>query len=274
VRTLVLVVEYDGTDYAGFGVQPGQRTIQGEMERALADTLGHQPRVTPGGRTDTGVHARGQVVSFRTTSRLGCPDLVRALNARLPEDIQVRSAAEAPSGFDARRSARSRWYRYVVWNHPQRNLWWRRYSYHVRSALDLAAMQLASRALMGERDFAALGTHLSENGEGRSTVRTVYRSEWRRIGPFLCFDIEANGFLRHMVRTAVGTMLEIGRGRWPPEAMDRILERRDRRLAGPTAPPSGLTLMAVRYPEGAVELAVEAVERAWDTPPFEPAPEV
>jgi tRNA pseudouridine38-40 synthase len=252
VRTLRLLVAYDGTAYRGFGIQPMAPTIQGTLEQALAATLGHQVRVTPGGRTDSGVHAQGQVVSLRTSAVLAADAVRRALNARLPEDILVRAVDEAPSEFDARRSALWRRYRYTLWREAEPNLWWRRYSYHVARPLDLAAMRRASRRLRGRHDFAAFATHQAQANAGQTTTRTLYTARWRQDGGFWHFDVVADAFLRHMVRSIVGTLLLVGRGDLASTDVGEILEARDRRRAGPTAPAHGLTLMEIAYPSGAL----------------------
>ncbi len=250
MRTLRLLLAYDGTAYQGFGIQPAAPTIQGVLERALAETLAEPVRVTAGGRTDSGVHAQGQVVSLRTTSRLAVDAVRRATNARLPDDILVRDVAEAPEGFDARRSALWRRYRYTLWREAEPNLWWRRYSYHLAAPLDLPAMRRASRRLLGRHDFAAFATHRSQASRSASTVRTVYRVAWRRDGGFWHCEVVADAFLRHMVRSIVGTLLMVGRGEIDPPAVSAILRRGDRRLAGPTVPAHGLTLMEIAYPPG------------------------
>lgn len=247
MRTLRLVVQYDGTAYRGFGVQPTVPTIQGALEAALAAALDHPVRVTPGGRTDSGVHAVGQVISLQTTSELDVEVIRRATNARLPPDIRVGAAAVALAEFDARRSALWRHYRYTLWRDFEPNIWWRRYSYHVSAPLDLRAMRRACREVVGQHDFAAFATHQGQ-GAPRNTLRRVYRADWRRDGAFWHFDVIADAFLRHMVRSLVGTLLLVGRGDLEPRAIRHILERRDRRRAGPTAPAAGLTLMFIAYP--------------------------
>lgn len=260
VRTLRLLVAYDGTAYQGFGIQPAAPTIQGTLEHALSAALDHPTRVTAGGRTDSGVHAEGQVVSLQTTSQLA-PDVVRrATNARLPDDIWVRAAAEAPDGFDARRSAVWRRYRYTLWREPEPNLWWRRYSYHLAEPLDLAAMRRATRHFLGRHDFRALATHQAQANRPESTVRTVHRADWRRDRGFWHFEVIADAFLRHMVRTMVGTLLLVGRGVLAPATVGVILGGRDRRLAGPTVPAWGLTLMEIAYPSGGAGAKGEANE--------------
>jgi tRNA pseudouridine38-40 synthase len=247
-RTVRLDLAYEGTRYDGFGLQPNRLTIQEVLEEALARALGERVRVTAAGRTDAGVHAGGQVVSFTTRGRLAAPELLRAVNAHLPGDVLVHGAAEAPPEFDARRSALRRRYRYLIWSSRLPSLWWRRWSWHLRDRPDLTAMQAAARQLVGTHDFASFLGHRSQEPAGRTTVRTVERAEWWQDGELIGFEITANAFLRHMVRGIVGTSIEVGRGRLKPAQFGAILAARDRRTAGPNAPPHGLILTGVEYP--------------------------
>jgi tRNA pseudouridine38-40 synthase len=247
-RTIRLDLAYEGTQYHGFGIQPGRCTIQEVLEEALARSLGERVRVTAAGRTDAGVHASGQVVSFTTRGRLAAPELLRAANAYLPEDVLVYDAAEAPPDFDARRSALRRHYRYLIWNGRLPDLWWRRWAWHLSDRLDVDAMQAASDHLLGPHDFGSFLGHRAQEPSGRTTVRTVERARWWRDGPLIGFEITANAFVRHMVRGIVGTLREVGRGRLEPAQLGTILEAQDRRQAGPNAPSHGLTLTGVEYP--------------------------
>jgi tRNA pseudouridine38-40 synthase len=248
-RNIRLDLAYEGTRYHGFGLQPNRRSIQEVLEEALARSLGERVRVTAAGRTDAGVHASGQVVSFTTLGRLAPPELLRAANAHLPEDVLVHAAAEAPPELDARRSALRRHYRYLIWNDRLPSLWWRRWSWHLSDRLDLDGMQTAADQLLGTRDFASFLGHRSQEPAGRTTVRTIERAHWWRDGPMIGFEITANGFLRHMVRGIVGTLIEVGRGRLEPAQFQTVLEAGDRRRAGPTAPSQGLIFTGVEYPE-------------------------
>jgi tRNA pseudouridine38-40 synthase len=248
-RAIRLDLAYDGTGYHGFGRQPNRPSIQEVLEEALARSLGEQVRVTAAGRTDAGVHASGQVVSFRTRGRLAPPELLRAANAYLPEDVLVYAAAEAPPDLDARRSALRRHYRYLIWNDLLPNLWWRRWSWHLFDRLDLDRMQAAADHLLGTRDFASFLGHRAQEPTGRTTVRTIERAHWWQDGPMIGFEITANAFLRHMVRGIVGTLIEVGRGRLEPAQFQTVLEAGDRRHAGPNAPPQGLIFTGVEYPE-------------------------
>jgi len=243
---LRLTVEYEGTAYQGWQVQPGGPTVQEVLERALATALREPVRVRGAGRTDAGVHACGQVAAVRV--RHVPPDLERlrrSLNALTPDDVAVRDIAVVDDAFDPRRHALSRVYEYRIWNAPAPSPFWRRHAWHVPLPLDVAAMEEAVAALAGEHDFAAFRG--ADAGPQRSTVRRVLETAVRADGPLLVYRIEATGFLKHMVRNIVGTMVEVGRGERSPSSMRDILESRDRTQAGPTAPPHGLLLVTVRY---------------------------
>ncbi len=237
------VVAYDGTDYQGFQRQKNGPSVQEVLERALEQVTGQPVTVLAAGRTDTGVHAEGQVIAFDAKWKHPLTALLRALNAALPPDVAVRELAPAPPDFHPRYDAVSRYYRYTIYNHPIRSPLARRTSFHVARLLDVAAMQSAADLLIGEHDFAAFGTP----PKGENTVRRVFRAVWRSELPWLYFDIEADAFLYRMVRNLVGTMIRVGLGRISVEEFRQILESRDRRRAGPAVPPHGLCLMAVRY---------------------------
>ena len=261
VRTIRLDLAYEGTRYHGFGLQPNRLTIQEVLEEALARSLGEQVRVTAAGRTDAGVHASGQVVSFTTRGRLAPPELLRAANAYLPDDVLVHGAAEMPPELDARRSGLRRHYRYLIWSHRLPNLWWRRWVWHLTDRPDLDAMQAAAQQLVGTHDFASFLGHRAQEPAGRTTVRTVERAAWWQDGNLIGFEITANAFLRHMVRGIVGTLIEVGRGRLNSAQFRTILEAGDRRRAGANAPPHGLILTGVDYPEQ-FEIPGQREERA------------
>ena len=248
-RNVRLDLSYEGTEFHGFGVQPDRRTVQEVLEEALARSLGERVRLVVAGRTDAGVHASGQVVSFSTRGRLPAPDLARAANARLPDDVHVHGAAEMPPAFDARRSALRRHYSYLIWSHTRPNLWLRRWSWHLTDRPDVAAMQAAANRLVGTHDFASFLGHRSQEPSARTTVRAVERATWWIDGDLIGFEITANAFLRHMVRGIVGTLIEVGRGRLEPAQFGSILEAADRRQAGANAPPHGLMLTGVDYPD-------------------------
>lgn len=242
---LKAVVEYDGTEYRGFQIQAEGPTVQGELEKALARLTGQKVRIKAAGRTDTGVHALGQVISFKVEWNHSLEDLHRGLNALLPRDIAVKELAPAPEGFHPRFSALMRHYRYTILNTPWRSPLRDRYAYHFPGPLDVEAMNLAASFLVGEHDFASFGMP----PEGENTVRAVYRAEWRREGDLLHFDIVANAFLRRMVRLIVGTLLRVGVGKLSPDDVKDILEARDIRLSGPAAPARGLCLVKIEYPD-------------------------
>jgi tRNA pseudouridine38-40 synthase len=237
------VIEYDGTDYLGFQLQAEGRTIQGEVERALAEVTRRETRVVGAGRTDAGVHAMGQVISFVPQWKHSLPELQRAMNALLPEDIAVHQMAWVADDFHPRFSAVSREYRYTILNQPLRSPLARRFAYHYLKPLDVEAMTRAARCLVGSHDFASFG----RPPQGDNTVRRVYRAECTRQDQFIYLDIVANAFLYRMVRNIVGTLLLVGTGELSPESFGEILRARDRRRAGPAAPAHGLCLMRVNY---------------------------
>ena len=239
-----LTIEYDGTNYSGWQLQSGQDSIQARLEAALERIFSMPVRVRGSGRTDAGVHARGQVAAFTLPRAFDTAELHRAMNAILPEDIVLLKAEIAGDDFDPRRHATSRVYEYRVLNAPVRSAFEHRYSWLIREPLDVDRMNEAARAFLGEHDFAAfrtLGTQV------RSTVRRVLVSEWRRDGAHLIYRVEATSFLRHMVRTMVATMVEIGRGKFTPDLVGELLECRQRAMAPAAAPAQGLFLIEVRY---------------------------
>jgi tRNA pseudouridine38-40 synthase len=242
MTTYRLVLGYEGTDFRGWQRQPEGRTVQGVLEAAVRKITGKKALVHGAGRTDAGVHALGQVASFRGSFKLSAEVLLRALNAVLPADVRIFSLEEAPPGFHARKSARSKLYRYRIVTAPQPNPLDRRIVLHWPYPLDLRAMREAAKLFVRTADFTAFSSN-----RDRSPVRTIRRSELRRSGSEIVYTIEADGFLRYMVRTIVGTLLEVGRGRIRPEELERIFRLKDRSLAGPTAAARGLTLVRVDY---------------------------
>ncbi|MFZ0890777.1 MAG: tRNA pseudouridine(38-40) synthase TruA [Candidatus Binataceae bacterium] len=239
-----LRLEYDGTNYCGWQWQSGQDSIQARLEEALARIFSEQVRVRGAGRTDAGVHALGQVASFTSPRPFPIPDLHRALNALLPNDVVVREVAEAGDDFDPRRDARCRVYEYRILNQALASAFEYRYSWLLRDRLDIDAMNAVAALFVGEHDFAAFR---ALGSEVKSTVRRVYLSRWTRDGARLTYRIEATGFLRRMVRTMAATMVEVGRGRMTLEAVAELLGRGDRAPAPAAAPASGLFLVEVRY---------------------------
>ncbi len=240
------VVEYDGADYSGFQWQHNTRTIQGELERALQTRMGQPLRIAGAGRTDAGVHALGQVISFRCCSRIPLENMVHALNSALPHDMAIRSVQQAPEGFHARFSASSRVYVYLILNSAVRSALLRRYSTLAVKTLDVSAMQDAALHLLGERNFASFANELEP---GQTPWREMMRLNVRAFGPLILVRIEANAFLKGMVRCIAGTLMEVGNGKRTPASIQDVLNAEDRRLAGPTAPAQGLCLVKVRYGE-------------------------
>lgn len=239
-----LLLEYDGTDYSGWQLQPNARTVQGVIESALATLLKHPTRVYAAGRTDAGVHALGQVATFRTERTMEPRELRNALNALTPTDVAIREVALVPDSFDARRSATSRVYEYRIWNQPWRSAFWHRITWHVPRSLDVRAMRAAAAALVGEHDFSAFR---ASDCDSESRTRRVLHSGLTETDNLCTYRVQANAFLKHMVRTIVGTLVAVGTGDLAPDAMPEVLVSRDRGRAGATAPPQGLCLVAVSY---------------------------
>jgi tRNA pseudouridine38-40 synthase len=239
------ILEYDGTDFLGFQRQATGRTVQGELEAALR-RLGWEGKAVLGaGRTDTGVHAAGQVIAFDLEWGHGEADLLRALNAELPPDVAVKAAAVCAPDFHPRYAASGRRYRYTICDAPVRSPLAARYAWHVwPPALDVDAMQAASRRLAGRHDFAAFGT---DPDAGGNTTRTVSRAEWARTGDWLTFEIQADAFLYRMVRSLVGALKKVGSGDLTAAQFEALLRSRDRAQCPPLAPPQGLCLMEVLY---------------------------
>jgi tRNA pseudouridine38-40 synthase len=260
MRTLKLVIAYDGTGFVGWQRQPEGVSVQGLIEDALAPLAHSAVSVIAAGRTDAGVHATGQVASVQLDSRLDAREIGRALNAQLPLAVRVLRADEASSGFHARFDARAKTYEYRVVNGPVGSPFADRYAWHVAVRLDAERMADAARRIEGTHDFACFQ---STGGSATTSVRTVHRSELTGVdtwglsavvpepplpaGRLLLYRITGDGFLRHMVRSIVGTLVEIGRGAAPPDRIDTLLECGTRAAAGPTAPACGLCLVEVSY---------------------------
>jgi tRNA pseudouridine38-40 synthase len=238
-------VEYDGTDFCGFQYQPQLRTIAGELEAALGRLFDRPVKVTVAGRTDAGVHASGQVISFVSHASFPVEKLAIALNTSLPADLSARDAARVDASFSARNSALARNYRYLVLNRRHPSALWRRFAYHDYRSLDIERMRAAAAHLIGERDFATFCGVRPDRG---GTVRTLHAIALEAEGDFVRFRYDGTGFLHRMVRIMTGTLLDVGAGGTSPDEMPAMLDARDRRAAGPTAPPQGLSLVNVRYP--------------------------
>ncbi len=244
MRTVKLVVAYVGTRYAGWQRQPHRPSVQAELERAVASVTGTRSSVVGAGRTDAGVHALAQVAHFRTPSPIPASQLVAALNHFLPPDVAVRAAADAPEEFHARRDARWRAYRYVIWNRPGRNPFLVDRALAWEGPLDVAGMQQAAAGLVGRHDFAAF---CAAGSNPRTTVCSVYRFRVYRKGPLVLVEVAADRFLRHMVRMLVGTLLEVGSGKRKPQEVGGVLASRDSQQSGPVVAPGGLYLVRVGY---------------------------
>jgi len=244
VPTFKLVLEYDGTQYHGWQVQPNLSTIQGTLEATIRKVAQHEVPVTAAGRTDAGVHALGQVAHFSTTARLTAEEWLRALNGLLPSDIAVQALEEVPDAFHARYSAKSKLYRYRIFARVQRSALSRSKILHYPYPLDLDAMEVACRPLIGTHDFTSFQGSQTDN---ENPVCTVTRLTVDRFGDEVIFEVEANRFLKQMVRNIVGTLLEVGRGKMQAGEIAGILAAKDRTKAGPTAPAHGLYLVKVDY---------------------------
>ncbi len=252
-RNIKLVLEYDGGRYRGWQKQnrtgrgKGERTVERSVGAALRRLFGRQPPLTGAGRTDAGVHALGQVVNFRISSRLSCDRIQQALNAFLPGDISVLSSEEVPGAFHSRFSAKSKHYRYSILNRRAPPALLRGMVHHCSYKLDVDLMRREARELRGRHDFRAFQNAGSPRKGG--TVRSMFSIEVRldRADGIISIDMEADGFLYNMARNIAGTLLDIGRGRLPAGSIRRILESADRRFAGQSAPPGGLCLVEVKY---------------------------
>ncbi len=243
---MVLVVEYDGTRYYGSQWQTGLPTIQGEIEEALRKLTGESIRIAIASRTDAGVHARGQVISFQTGSTLSTETFISGLNYYLPRDIAVKSAYVAEDLFDVRRSAVRRQYCYSILNTQTRSPLREAFACRISGNLDVSAMNRACRAIIGERDFASFASGIG--GEDKSTVRRLYRAEVTREGDLVTLDMVANAFVRHQIRSTAGCLVRIGLGRMSQDELCSIIDAKRPGLAGPVLPPCGLCLVRVEYP--------------------------
>ena len=248
MRSFKLTISYDGTHYAGWQVQPNATTIQGTLEKAVADVTGSRVRAVASGRTDAGVHALAQIVAFQSTTTLSCDVLTRAVNAHLPVDIRVRETLEVAAGFHPIRDAQRKRYRYIIQDGPIHDVFQRFYAWHVPRTLDEHAMRQALSDLLGTHDFAAFQ---ATGAERKSTVRTIddaivatnRQNGFRQIA----IEVSANGFLYNMMRNIVGTLVEVGHRKQDVGWFREVIASCDRRRAGMTAPPQGLFLVDVTY---------------------------
>jgi tRNA pseudouridine38-40 synthase len=255
MKKIRLFLEYDGTAYQGWQIQKRGLTIQGIIEEKIFKITGNQSRVIGASRTDAGVHALGQVAAFRTESRLEPETIRRALNALLPRDIRVLEASEVDDSFHPRYNAKRKSYFYIISNQRDISAFLHRYTWLIEQPLELKSMLEAAEVLIGIHDFSSFK---GSGGSSKNSVREVFSIDIERFerldfmsvemkGEFIRIRIEANSFLRHMVRNIVGTLVEVGRGKMPSEDIEKILASHDRRLAGLTAPSNGLFLERIVY---------------------------
>lgn len=244
-RNFKLILRYDGAHYHGSQLQIGVRTIQGVLEDALEKVLGIKTRIHASGRTDAGVHALGQVVHFKTSTDIPATELTPRLNELLPEDIRILSAAEMPLPFHSRYDATGKVYRYTILNARIHGRYKAKSAHVFSGELDLERMRKAACHLIGAHDFSAFG--VNPGREIENPVRTIKRLDLQREGHYVFIEVEADGFLYKMVRSIVGTLLNVGRGKTEPEEIPAIIESRDRCRAGVTAPAHGLCLVEVKY---------------------------
>jgi tRNA pseudouridine38-40 synthase len=244
---IALVIEYDGTNYFGSQLQANQPTIQAELEKALKNLTGEKIRIAMASRTDTGVHAQGQVVSFKTATTLPLEAFVHGLNHYLPDGIAVRSAHKTALNFNARRMAVSREYTYTILNSATRSPLLSRFAHRIAGRLDIEAMNDACRKLIGIHDFAAFASDIGDES-GKSHVRNVERADVARDGEMVIFTIVANAFLRHQVRNTAGALMQVGLGKMSAAGFAHLLEVKQPGLAGPALPACGLCLVQVNYP--------------------------
>jgi tRNA pseudouridine38-40 synthase len=245
MRNLKLLIEYDGTHYQGWQVQPKGPTIQGILEEKLSLLTGESIRLVGSGRTDAGVHALGQVAHFKTDSQMDIRSMQRALNSLLSSDIVIKKIDEVEDDFHARKHSKSKVYEYRILNRSLRSPFHHCYVWHIPQKLNFKEMGKATQWLIGEYDFSSFR---SVGTPTRTAIRRVIRAEWKRGRDGLIrFEIEANGFLKQMVRAIVGTLVEVGKGKMSAMEFQKVLESKERKKAGPTAPAHGLFLKEVKY---------------------------
>ena len=244
---VVLIVEYDGSSYHGSQLQANAPTVQGEIEKALKKLTGENIRIKAASRTDAGVHARGQVVSFRTDSALPLDSFIDGLNHYLPRDIAVKEARRMDDSFDVRRGAVNREYKYSILNSPTRSPMRQGFSCRVEGDLDTEAMNRACQALIGRHDLASFVSS-AETARVKRTIRDIFKAEITRDGDMIVLDMAANSFLPHQVRNTVGSLIKVGQGKTTVDEFHQMVEAKTPGLAGPTAPAEGLCLMRVNYP--------------------------
>ena len=244
VRNIKLIIQYDGSSYHGWQIQPGKRTIQGELVEALSNLIGARTHVHGASRTDAGVSALGQVALFEVDCPIPTENFPDAINDRLPRDIVVTAAEEVPLGFDLISGVTSKLYRYTIYTGRHRPVLRLNQCWHIPKKLDIAAMNQAAPLLVGTKDFKSFASAADKR---ESSVRTIFRCNVKAEDEWIYIDVEGDGFLYNMVRNIVGTLVEVGLGRWKQEFISEILQARDRTAAGRLAPPKGLCLMWVLY---------------------------
>jgi tRNA pseudouridine38-40 synthase len=244
VRNIKLTVQYDGSRYRGWQTQPGKRTIQGELVEAVSNLVGVRTYVHGASRTDAGVSALGQVALFEIDSPIPTENFPKAINGRLPRDIVVTSAEEVPRGFDLMSGVTSKLYRYTIHTGRHRPVLRLNQCWHIPKNLDVESMNRAAQLLVGMKDFKSFASAADRR---ENSVRTIFRCNVTAEDKWIYVDVEGDGFLYNMVRNIVGTLVEVGRGRWKPEKINEILEAKDRTAAGPLAPAQGLCLMWIKY---------------------------
>ena len=244
VRNIKLTIAYDGSAYHGWQIQPGKRTIQGELTAAIQNLIGGEVRITGASRTDAGVRALGQVGFMQIDSGVPTENLARAITDRLPADIAVTEAVEVLAGFDVISGVKEKLYRYTIFTGPVRPVLQIRHCWHLPAKLDIEAMNAAAAMLIGKKDFKSFASAADKR---ETSVRTIFKCDVTLCKEGLYIDVAGDGFLYNMVRNIVGTLVEVGVGREKPERIPEILEARDRTAAGPIAPASGLTLCWIKY---------------------------
>ncbi len=244
VRKIKLIVQYDGSRYSGWQIQPGKRTIQGELVEAVSDLTRVRTFVHGASRTDAGVSALGQVALFEIDSPIPTENFPEAITDRLPREIVVTAAEEAPPKFDLLGEVKSKLYRYTIYTGRHRPVLRLNQCRHIPKKLDVAAMNEAAQMLVGTKDFKSFATAKDRRDQ---TVRTIFSCNVTSEDKWIYVDVEGDGFLYNMVRNIVGTLVEVGLGRWKPEKITEILEAKDRQAAGPLAPAAGLCLIKIQY---------------------------